>query len=153
MGFFVFTPPNGPTQSTKSPNKPRPLKRQRLPEYLYQTTTGLLIFRMKVPRDIRQCIKKLELQYSLRTRCVYSARKHIANILPFLNEFFEEARQGAYSDFQQSELDRAIKEGIRLAITRESVQQFKVRGCKKVCVNGQMRIRQVSPIPRSVYGH
>jgi hypothetical protein len=72
---------------------------------------------MKVPRDCRSQVNRKELQYSLRTRCVYSARKHIASIFPLLQGVFVGIRQGAYSDFSQEDLSHIIKEGIHRAVT------------------------------------
>lgn len=67
MGFSVSTPPHShPLRHTKSLQQPyhrRLPKNLRLPEYIYQTTTGLLIFRMKVPRDCRSQVNRKELQY------------------------------------------------------------------------------------------
>ena len=61
----------------------------KYPEYLYQTNTGLFIFRMRVPLDCRLTIRQRELQYSLKTHCIYSARKHIASVLPFTKKLIE----------------------------------------------------------------
>ena len=88
----------------------------RVPEYLHQTNTGLLVFRMSVPLDCRPTIQKNEIQYSLKTRCIYSARKRIASILPFLREVFEGIRQGMFSAIAKADLDKTIKEGIHQAI-------------------------------------
>jgi integrase len=116
MGFSVFTPPN--SDDSRSPKRlPLPRNRHRYPEYIYQTDTGLLIFRMKVPRDCRSYLCKKELQYSLRTRCIYSARKHIASILPLLQGVFEGIRQGVYSDTSQATLSQTITKGIHHTIT------------------------------------
>ena len=90
--------------------------RLRVPEYLYQTTTGLFIFRMKVPHDCFSTIRHRELQYSLKTRCIYSARKHLASILPFIQGLYGGIKQGVYDGYPQAELARIIKEGIRQSI-------------------------------------
>jgi integrase len=90
--------------------------RLRVPEYLYQTTSGLFIFRMKVPHDCLPAIRHRELQYSLRTRCIYSARKHLASILPFVQGLYGDIKQGLYDGYPQPEVSRIIKEGIRQAI-------------------------------------
>jgi hypothetical protein len=66
------------------------------PEYLYQTSKNLFIFRMKVPADCHPLICKNEVRFSLKTRCLYSAQKHIASILPFLQGTFDGIRQGVY---------------------------------------------------------
>jgi integrase len=88
----------------------------RTPEYLYHTNTGLLVFRIAVPLDCRPTIQKTEIHYSLKTRCIYSARKSIASILPFLREVFEGIRQGMYSVLSQVDLGRIIRDGIRESI-------------------------------------
>ena len=106
MGFFVFTPSNSLRQSNN----------RRLPEYIYQTATGLFIFRMKVPHDCRPYLNKKELQYSLRTRCAYSARKHIASILPLLKGTFEGIRQGIYSESSPADISHILKERVHRAI-------------------------------------
>ena len=90
--------------------------RFRCPEYLIQTNTGLLVFRMKVPLDCRPKLEKKEIQYSLKTRCIYTARKHIASILPFLKDLFEGFRQGLLTALSKADLDKTIKEGIHQAI-------------------------------------
>jgi len=101
MGFFRFKPsPRG----YASP--PRP------PEYIFQGDTGLFIFRMKVPLDCQSVLNKRELKYSLRTRCLYSARKNLAFILPFLQGVFDGIRQGTPS----GDIHLIIKNGIRDAI-------------------------------------
>lgn len=89
----------------------------RPPEYLGQNETNLFIFRMKVPLDCQSFLNKKEVKYSLKTRCIYSARKHIASILPFLQAVFEGIRQGVYSNTPQADLCRTIKEWIHTTIT------------------------------------
>lgn len=132
MGFSIFTPSNCHHSSTNSLPQTYHFKRQKLhnsksrslpknlrfPEYIYQTTTGLLIFRMKVPRDCRPQVGKKELHYSLRTHCIYSARKHIASLLPLLQDLFDGMRQGVYSDLSQADISHSLKESIHRAISR-----------------------------------
>ena len=122
MSFSVSTPSTN-HQSRFSQRISLP-KKYRFPEYIYQTHTGLLIFRIKVPRDCRPHLNKKELQYSLRTRCVYSARKHIASILPFLHGIFEGIRQGIYSDLPRESLCQSIKKGIS-TINKPMIRDFK----------------------------
>jgi integrase len=86
------------------------------PEYLQQTPTGLFIFRLKVPLDCLPFLSIKELRYSLKTHCIYSARKHIAAILPFLRGVFEGIRQGRFTSTKQLDLNQIIKKGMRHAI-------------------------------------
>lgn len=57
------------------------LSRFHAPEYLLRYPSGLFVFRVKVPRDCRPAIPLAELRYSLKTRCVYTARKHLADVV------------------------------------------------------------------------
>jgi hypothetical protein len=117
----------------------------RPPEYLYQTPTGLFtglfIFRMKVPPYCKPLLNKNELRYSLKTRCVYSARKHIASILPVILGFFEGIKQGIYTDIPQSTILQIIKESIHGAIT-VSPGQYKVSTIEPV----NNRVAKLNPV-------
>ena len=127
MGFSVSNASNIPPRLTAQTKFPRAGFPKNLPEYIYQTSTGLLIFRMKVPRDCRPQIKKNELQYSLHTRCLYSARKHIATILPFLRGVFDGIRQGVHDE----DIRQFIKNGIHDAILGLPLQFTSVRQIPK----------------------
>lgn len=113
--------------------------RFRCPEYLIQTNTGLFVFRMKVPLDCRPKLEKKEIQYSLKTRCIYTARKHIASILPFLKDLFEGIRQGIFSTIAKADLDKTIKEGIHQAI-REPLVNHRI-----TIVTGPIAAHQAKP--------
>lgn len=106
---------DSPTRYAHSKRQSLP-KRLSLPEYIYQTETGLLIFRMKVPLDCRPALKKKELKYSLKTHCVYTGRQHIASILHTTSDIFNRIRQGAYAEFKAEELNKVLKERIKKAI-------------------------------------
>jgi hypothetical protein len=80
--------------------------RFRCPEYLLQINTGLLVFRIKVPLECRPLLQQNEIQYSLKTRCVYTARKHIASILPFLKDLFEGIRKGLLTALSKADLQK-----------------------------------------------
>lgn len=97
--------------------------RFRCPEYLCQTNTGVFVFRIRVPQDCSSLINKHEIRYSLRTRCIYSARKYIASILPFLKDLFKGLRQGIFSALSKADLDRTIKEGIHQVVREPLVSQ------------------------------
>lgn len=99
--------------------------RFKCPEYLCQTNTGLLVFRIAVPLDCRPTLQKNEIHYSLKTRCIYSARKCIASILPFLKDLFAGIRQGIFSALAKEDLNRTIKEGIHQSI-REPLANHRI---------------------------
>lgn len=130
MGFSVSSIKSPSKATQEYPKRPRlpkgtyPLKiayipktsylpkRSHLPEYVFQSKTGLFIFRMKVPHDCQGIIYKKELKYSLRTHCIYSARKHIASLLPLLQGVFEGIRSGIYTDANSLDLHQTIKDTI-----------------------------------------
>lgn len=108
MGFFVSAPACSPRRTYRFRSSACP----QFPKYIYQVPSGLLIFRMRIPLDCRSMIGKRELQYSLKTHCVYSARQQVAFILPFLNQVFDEIRHGFYEDMPDGlapTLQRAIR--------------------------------------------
>ena len=67
MGFSVSNASNIPHACPLNQDFPRWIFSESvtLPEYIYQTATGLLIFRMKVPHDCRPHIKNAT---GIRTR-------------------------------------------------------------------------------------
>lgn len=71
------------------------LSRFNTSEYLLRYPSGLFIFRVKVPRDCRPVIPQAELRYSLKTRCFYKARKHLATVLPFVQRLFDDVRHAS----------------------------------------------------------
>lgn len=81
----------------------------RPPEYLYQTKTGLFIFRMSVPLDYRPVLHKTELRYSLKTRCIRTVRQYLAAILSGINEFFNKIRLKQYHRPSIDEASLSIK--------------------------------------------
>lgn len=62
------------------------------PEYLYQTKTGLFIFRMIVPVDCQPVLHKIEFRYSLKTRCIRTARQYLASIPSDLEGLFKKKK-------------------------------------------------------------
>lgn len=108
MGFFVSRHTNHRSRLPK--------RSSYLPEYLSQQQSGLFIFRMKVPPDCQGIICKKELRYSLKTHCVYSARQHIASILPLLHGLFTGIRAGFYEGANELALQQSITDGIRQTI-------------------------------------
>lgn len=87
----------------------------RTPEYLYRTPSGLFIFRIKVPRDCRPVIRRKELQYSLKTRCIYTARKLVAGVLLLVQDLFNSALRGLYTERTQALATQTIKDIISQA--------------------------------------
>lgn len=120
--------------------------RFRVPEYLYQTTSGLIIFRIKVPRDCRPIVRQRELQYSLKTRCIYSARKHLASILPFIQGLYEDIKRGLYDACHQPEVSRIIKAGIRQAIEAHPVINRQIQVTPPTA-SGESSIPAVPAVP------
>lgn len=87
----------------------------KTPEYLYQTSTGLFIFRRSIPIDCRSAFSKTELRYSLKTRCIRTARKHLATILSFIDDVFTAIRLGNYSSQSHVVLNQFVKSTIEQA--------------------------------------
>lgn len=93
----------------------------RHPEYLYQTTTGLFVFRIRIPQDCRPTLNnRRELQYSLKTRCIRTARQLLAPVLQFINGVFQGIQSGVYQCVPYDTLTQTIKDGIRQARSRAS---------------------------------
>ncbi len=87
------------------------------PEYLYQTSTGLFIFRMRVPQDCRSAVGKTELRYSLKTRCIRTAREQLARILRPLNNLFKEIQLGVHTKSSPEYFSKVVKRVVMLART------------------------------------
>ncbi|MFT5727900.1 MAG: integrase [Desulforhopalus sp.] len=81
----------------------------RPPEYLYQTKTGLFIFRMSVPLDCRSTFCKTEFRYSLKTRCIRTARKYLSSILSDLKDLIQDIRSGLYLLSSSAEVTKVVK--------------------------------------------
>jgi hypothetical protein len=89
------------------------------PEYLQRTTTGLFLFRLRVPKDCQPDIGKKELKYSLKTRSLREARKITSSILSFLPGVFDNIRIGGNEEHSKATVYLSIKEGIRRARLNE----------------------------------
>lgn len=137
MDFFCFRPSIGSSRSVSSTFPPpaavksaRLTKRLHLPEYITQTNTGLFVFRMKVPSDCRHVLHRSVFKFSLRTRCIYTARKHVASLLQYLDSFFVEVRAGAFVDAPVDiwETLKSICPADRHAWWNASVSSFRDKG-------------------------
>ncbi|MGB3211628.1 MAG: site-specific integrase [Desulforhopalus sp.] len=82
------------------------------PEYLQQTSTGLFLFRKRVPKDCLTVIGKSELKYSLKTRSLREARNCTSPILSFLKDTFNSIRLRHYSSQTEININQTIKDGI-----------------------------------------
>lgn len=85
------------------------------PEYVHATRTGLLMFRYRVPYDVKELIGKSELKYSLKTRCVRTARRFTSSILNFLEDLFNRIRLDEYATVSREELHSYLRDGISKA--------------------------------------
>ena len=129
MDFFCFRPSIGSARAASS-TFPPPVavkrsnlaKRLHLPEYISQTDTGLLVFRMKVPADCRHVLHKTVLKFSLRTHCVYTARKHVASLLPYFECVFAEMRAGEF-DGDLAGIWQTLKAAAQQIIKDEGLQK------------------------------
>lgn len=90
------------------------------PEYLHQTTTGLFLFRLRVPKDCQSDIGKKELKYSLKTRSLREARVITSSILSFLTDVFNSIRQGMFQGSCKATVSHSINEGIKEARVNKS---------------------------------
>lgn len=90
------------------------------PEYLQQTSTGLFLFRLRVPKDCQRDIGKKELKYSLKTRSLREARKFTSSILSFLADAFNDIRLGVIEGDRTAKINHSITEAIRRARLNDS---------------------------------
>jgi len=96
------------------------------PEYLQQTSTGLFLFRLRVPKDCLSVIGKAELKYSLKTRSLREARNCTSAILSFLKDIFNEIRLGYYLSKPEIDLNETIKDGIAKSRLLELTAHFQI---------------------------
>lgn len=166
MDFFCFRPSIGSSRSVSSTFPPPSAvkrshltKRLHLPEYITQTDTGLFIFRMKVPSDCRHVLHRSVLKFSLRTRCIYTARKHVASLLQYLDSFFVEVRAGAFVDAPvdvwetlKSDAQQIVMHGGMQGprhLSPNDAPQVAAKGCTEAG-NAVHEAHQVSPGEQSV---
>ena len=87
------------------------------PEYLQVSRTGLISFRYRVPNDLREAVGKSEWKYSLKTRSLREARKHLANILPTIQNLVKGLKIGYYKKISPEIIHETVYSVIQKART------------------------------------
>lgn len=81
------------------------------PSYMYQSPSGY-IFRLRIPKDLKQLVGKVEFRYSLRSGSLRIAKDRARSIASFIQQLFAKVRDNM-SDFTQEKIKRIVQNYIR----------------------------------------
>jgi hypothetical protein len=79
------------------------------PSYLYQTPSGY-IFRLRVPRDLRNVVGRTEFRYSLRSGSLRVSRHRARCMASYVHQLFHEVRN-TMTEYTPEKILKLVKQG------------------------------------------
>ena len=111
------------------------------PASLYQTPSGY-IFRLRIPKDLKDLVGKTEFRYSLRTGGLRVAKNRARSIVSFIHQLFIKVRSNM-SKFNQEHITEIVKGHIRTVLADgESCSKQKGVWVFDINTNGLVRFIQ-----------
>ena len=87
------------------------------PSYLYQTPSGY-IFRLRIPKDLKELVGKVEFRYSLRSGSLRIAKYRARCIASFVQQLFTKVRNNM-AEFTQEKIQGIVKKYIRQTLDND----------------------------------
>lgn len=90
------------------------------PTYVYQSSSGY-IFRLRIPKDLKQVVGRVEFRYSLRAGALRLAKYRARCVASYIQQLFEKVRRNM-SDFTPEKITGLVKDHIRKVLDDDEVR-------------------------------